>query len=303
MTGTRDGMRLEGILRVQLPDHRQTRRSDRHDEQDQHQRGADQRPVTVRRGQHGSDDDDQADDRASQPDPASRRVLGDQPPRTGAADRHTDDHGHERGKVAHREDDENHRQARVRSRSTTRRGLADHLRRPNPAPCSCPPCPTTRDPCRHPTARHARRHHTEEVIDAPTGHPAFVPAQVQRRYVGARSSGEAGESRVEPGRAWHSRSSRRDLEVDQVEFVVIVGWRRLGDADRCKTRARRARPGPGGTVRVRRRCSTPRCGAARRRSSRPCARAAHRGARRRWRPSPARTAPRRQAPRTPMRTA
>ena len=31
-----------------------------------------------------------------------------------------------------------------------------------------------RDPCRHPTARHARRHHTEDVIEAPSRHPALV---------------------------------------------------------------------------------------------------------------------------------
>ena len=49
MTGTRDGMGLEGILRVQLPHHGQARRSDRHDEEDQHQRRAEQRPVAVGR--------------------------------------------------------------------------------------------------------------------------------------------------------------------------------------------------------------------------------------------------------------
>ena len=108
MTGTRDGMGPEGILRVQVPHHGQTRRADGHREEEQDQCGTDQRPVTVGRADHCRDDDDQTDDQGPQPDPASRRTLGDQPPPTSTSDRQADEHPEERGKVANREHDEDH---------------------------------------------------------------------------------------------------------------------------------------------------------------------------------------------------
>ena len=88
------------------PHHGQTRGSDRYCSQDHYRRQPDQRPVTVRRGDDGGDDDDQADDRGPQPDPASRRMLSDQPPSAGPREGQPDDHGDQRGKVADPEHEE-----------------------------------------------------------------------------------------------------------------------------------------------------------------------------------------------------
>jgi hypothetical protein len=114
MAGRRDDMRLEGVLRVQVPHHGQAGRTDGHREEEQHQSRPDERPVAVRAAYHCRDDDDQTDDHGRQPDPASRWALGDQPPGTSSSDRHTDEHPEERGKVAnreHHEDDHKHEPA------------------------------------------------------------------------------------------------------------------------------------------------------------------------------------------------
>ena len=138
------------------------------------------------------------------PSPIQRRggcsVISHHPPAAG--DGHADDHGNERGKVPHREADENQREhERAADRQPGQCSLTAETA--NLAPCSCPPCQRRRDPCRHRTTRHARRHHTEHVIDDPTRDQTLVPARSNGEHVGAtcRQHG-APDAGPAPARRW-----------------------------------------------------------------------------------------------------